>query len=81
MFITLQTDTARVIFAWNEADPAGDDPNAVMYHESNRGVQNLNLLGGQQEVPPDPADIQSFDVVVNSVRKFLTLCIFIFKRC
>ena len=62
-----------MIYAWNEADPDGDDPNAVMYHGTlNRGVQNLNLLGGQQEVPPDPTDIQSFDVAVSNVRELCT---------
>ena len=57
-----------MIYAWNEADPDGDDPNAVMYHgNANRGTQSLNLLGGQQVVPPDPADLESFDVIVNNV--------------
>ena len=57
-----------MIFAWNEADPAGDDPNAVMYHgNTNRGARSLNLLGSQQEVPPDPSDLQSFDVTVQNV--------------
>ena len=65
---TLQMDTTRMIYAWNEADPAGDDPNAVLYHgTTNCGTQSVNLLGGQQEVPPDPADLQSFDVTVDSV--------------
>ena len=67
-FGSLQTDTARVIYSWNEADPAGDDPNAVIYHgNTNRGTQSLNLMGGQQVVPPDPADLESFDVIVNNV--------------
>ena len=61
-------DTSRVIYSWSEVDPAGDDPNAVLYHgNTNRGTQSLNLLGGQQEVPPDPADLQSFDVTVDNV--------------
>ena len=57
-----------MIYAWNEADPVGDDPNEVMRHgPTDRGTRNLNLLGGQLEVPPDPADLQSFDVTVDSV--------------
>ena len=57
-----------MIYAYNEADPVSDDPNAVMYHGStNRGTRNLNLLGGQQEVPPDPTDLETFDVTVNNV--------------
>ncbi len=61
----MQSDTARMIFSWNNADPVDDDPNQVMYHETNRGASSVNLLGGQQEVPPDPADLQSFDITVN----------------
>ncbi len=58
-----------MIFAWNEADPANDDPTAVMYHGTqNRGTSSINLLGGQQEVPPDPADLESFDITVDAVR-------------
>ena len=57
-----------MIYAWNEADPAGDDPDTVVYHgDTKRGTQSLNLLGVQQEVPPDPADVQNFDVTVQNV--------------
>ena len=65
--VVLQVGTTRVIYAWNEADPAGDDPNAVMYHGTNRGTRNLYLLGGQQEVPPDPSDLEIFDLTVKNV--------------
>ena len=65
---SLQVGTTRVIYAWNEADPAGNDPNAVLNHGTrNRGTQSLNLLGGQQEVPSDPADLETFDVAVQNV--------------
>ncbi len=57
-----------MIFSWNDADPVSDDPTAVMYHGTNRGVLSLNLLGGQQEVPAEPSDVDSFDAVVNTVR-------------
>ncbi len=64
----MQSDTARVIFSWNDADPVNDEPNQVMNHGSmNRGAASVNLLGGQQEVPPDPADLESFDITVDAV--------------
>ena len=63
----MQSDTARMIFSWNNADPVDDDPNQVMYHETNRGASSVNLLGGQQEVPTDPTDLQSFDITVDAV--------------
>ncbi len=64
----MQSDTARVIFSWNDDDPVNDEPNQVMYHgTTNRGSLSVNLLGGQQEVPPDPADLESFDITVDAV--------------
>ena len=39
----------------------------IDHGNTNHGTQSLNLLGGQQEVPPDPADLQPFDVTVDSV--------------
>ena len=63
-----------MIYAWNEADPDGDDPSKVMYHGNmNRGTQSLNLLGGQQEVPPDPSDLENFDVTVQNVSSIVPL--------
>ena len=57
-----------MIFSWNEADPVNDDPNEVMYHgPTNRGSISLNFLGGQQDTPPDPVDVQSFTTTVNNV--------------
>ncbi len=69
----MQTDTARVIFSWNDADPGNNDPTQVMYHMSNRGVMSINLLGGQQDVPADPSDVQTFNVTVNAVRELYCL--------
>ncbi len=57
-----------MIFSWNDADPVGDDPNQVMYHgNQNRGTFSLNLLGGQQDPPPDPADLQTLSITVSNV--------------
>ncbi len=78
----LQSDTARVIFSWNDADPVNDEPNQVMYHgTTNRGSLSVNLLGGQQEVPPDPADLESFDITVDAVRIRLNVKHFVHSIC
>ena len=67
-----------MIYAWNEADPDGDDPSEVMYHGNmNRGTQSLNLLGGQQEVPPDPSDLENFDVTVQNVSSIVQYMLYI----
>ncbi|XP_064397923.1 DBH-like monooxygenase protein 1 homolog [Halichondria panicea] len=64
----IRVDTVRVIFSWNDADPVGDDPNQVMYHgNQNRGTFSLNLLGGQQDPPPDPADLQTLSITVSNI--------------
>ena len=56
-----------MVYSWNDVDPA--DINDAQYHgPTQRGSASLNLLGGQTEVPPDPADIQSFTIAVNDVR-------------
>ena len=67
-----QADTTRVIFSWNEADPANDDPNEVMYHgPTNRGSLSVNLLGGQQDAPPDPVDVLTLEITVSNVGSLL----------
>ncbi|XP_064398231.1 DBH-like monooxygenase protein 1 homolog [Halichondria panicea] len=64
----INTDTARIIFSWNDVDPVSDDPTSATYHgRQNRGTLSINLLGGQQQVPPDSDDLQTFDVAVNAV--------------
>ena len=64
-----QADTSRVVFAWNNNDPANDDPDAVMYHGENRGATNLNLLSGVTNPPmnEDPSQVQSFTLAVDNV--------------
>ncbi len=58
-----------MIFSWNDVDPINDDPSQVLYHGSeNRGSISLNLLGAEQELPPEPADLQVFDITVTDVR-------------
>ncbi len=67
--ILQQVETVRVIFSWNDADPVGDDPDQVMYHgNQNRGSFSLNLLGIEQEIPPEPADVQVLTTTVTNVR-------------
>lgn len=57
-------------------DPVSDDPTLATYHgDQNRGTLSINLLGGQQQVPPDSDDLQTFDVAVNAVSQ--TLCTFL----
>ena len=65
-----QADTSRVVFAWNNNDPANDDPDAVVYHGENRGSTSLNLLSGVTTPPvnEDPSLIQSFTLAVDNVR-------------
>ena len=55
-----------MVYSWNDIDPA--DADSAQHHGPlQRGSASLNLLGRQREVPPDPADIQSFTVAVNNV--------------
>ena len=44
-FLHVQSDTWSLIYAYNEADPDGEDP---FYHgRDNRGVKSVNLLDPQ----------------------------------
>ena len=65
-----QADTSRVVFAWNDDDPANDDPDAVVYHGENRGSSSLNLLSGVTTPPEneDPSLVHSFTLAVDDVR-------------
>ena len=67
----MQANTARVVFSWNDNDPANDDPDSgPMYHGSNnRGSASLNLLGGLINMPPEPqaGTTGSFNITVNNV--------------
>ena len=61
---------AQLIFAWNDNDPQDNDPNLDLYHGADqRGTHNAFLLGGLEQVPPDPVDIDSFTVAFNNVRR------------
>ena len=71
----MQANTARVVFSWNENDPANDDPESgPVYHGgSNRGSASLNLLGGLIDMPPDPlaGTVGSFNITVDNVRSVI----------
>ena len=67
---TLQPNTARVVFSWNDNDPVNDDAESgPMYHSANRGSASLNLLGGlvNPPLPPSADMIGSFNVTVDNV--------------
>ena len=56
----------RVIFAWNEDDPASEAD--LMYHgANNRGVRSVVLLSYQQSrnIGLEDQNLQSFDVLQN----------------
>ena len=63
----MQTDTSRVIYAWNDVD---DPANGLKYHGGNRGATNLNLLSGVTNPPAndDPSLVKSFTLAVSDVR-------------
>ncbi|CAG0896875.1 unnamed protein product [Darwinula stevensoni] len=49
----ITNDTVRVIFAYGDADPEGEDP---YYHEGNRGTKSIYLLDPPLgEIPDDPS--------------------------
>ena len=62
-----------MVYAWNDNDPANDDPDnpGPMYHGAgNRGATSLNLLSGDTNPPTDedPSTVQSFTLAVENVR-------------
>ena len=66
-FLTLQANTARVVFSWNPNDPA--DKDSPTYHGTERrGSTSLNLLGGLVDPPELPDDLDSFSIRVSNVR-------------
>jgi hypothetical protein len=69
-----QADTSRVVFAWNNDDPANDDPDAVVYHGENRGSSNLNLLSGVTNPPMNEDPVESFTLAVDDVRAHKFSC-------
>ena len=62
----MQPNTARVIFSWNDNDPATQDGSDAMQHVI-RGSASLNLLGGLPDPPTEPNDTRSFQFTVNNV--------------
>ena len=74
--VSMQGDTYRVIFAWNDADP--NSQNALIKH-SQRGVKSIILLdysitGGRGRIPENEAT-DFFDITVDQVRlNDLILC-------
>ena len=61
----IQADTSRVVYAWNDNDPA--DENSPMYHGVNRDAVSLNLLSGVTNPPnPDLNSVQSFTISVEN---------------
>ena len=66
LFRSLQNGTVRVLFAWNEDDPASEAD--LMYHgANNRGVRSVVLLSYQQSrnIGLEDQNLQSFDVLQN----------------
>ena len=59
-----QADTVRVIYSWNDEDP--ETPATVKQHQT-RGTVSINLLGGLQDLPPDPDDLKNFTVAADKV--------------
>ena len=58
------------MFSWNDNDPANDDAVSGPAYHSSRGSASLNLLGGLQNMPPDPpaGTTGSFNITVDNVR-------------
>ena len=64
MFV--QTDTARVIWSFNNQDPQ-DDKDANLMRHTQRGTASVNLRGGNPR--ENPVGDESFlDITVSNVR-------------
>ena len=57
------------MYSWNDNDPANDDAVSGPAYHSSRGSASLNLLGGLQNMPPQPqaGTTGSFNVTVDNV--------------
>ena len=57
------------MFSWNDNDPTNDDAVSGPAYHTSRGSASLNLLGGLQNMPPEPqaGTIGSFNVTVDNV--------------
>lgn len=60
----ITVDTTRIIYAFGEEDPEGDDPT---FHQSNRGSTSLYLLDPPMWGQPDPATTKNFDIISPNV--------------
>ena len=70
VFRSLQTGTVRMIFAWNEDDPASEAD--LMYHgANNRGIRSVVLLdyAQPQNIGLEDQNLQSFDILQNMASK------------
>ena len=59
--------TARIVWSFNADDPSDFFGNTAEPHDY-QGSLSLNLLGGLNNPPPAPDDMQSFDLTVSNVR-------------
>ena len=59
----------RLIWAYNDMDPADGDLSLVNYHGLNRGSRSIQLLNPVMQQPELPDDIVSFDMVFDNVSK------------
>ena len=66
-----QADTSQVVWSWHSDDPA--DPNSVPFHQ-HFGTTSLNLLGGLNNPPPEPADSDSFIIASINVSSCYAFC-------
>ncbi|XP_033106274.1 DBH-like monooxygenase protein 1 [Anneissia japonica] len=62
---TITTDTARIIWALNDNDPANQDD--LMYHLTSRGVRSVLLLNAKRKLRELPADAGFFDINMPNV--------------
>ena len=53
-----------MIYSWHDDDPV--DSGSLSRHRV-RGTVSLNLIGGLQDPPPDPTNLNSFKIAVENV--------------
>ena len=67
ILLFLQPETARVVWSFSVSDPTDSLGETAQVHDY-MGSLSVNLLNGLIEPPPEPANLQYFDVVVSNVR-------------
>lgn len=73
-FITLQTDTTRLIYAYGEADPTGNELSAKDKHElANRGSKSIYLLEVPEATGAVPDDAMTHDFLSDQVSQILII--------